>query len=99
MVTIMRKFKKLYVGLRKNGASYYEAKILVRSFINGNIDKFRAFGGKVVKIYHPSTGRYTTDFDYKGFRFEKAHREYLIQKLILNRGLDPHTIGVSAKVE
>lgn len=93
---IQRKYQHLYKALRQRGASYYEAKILVKSFVNGNIDKFKAFGGKVVRIYHPSTGRYTTDFvAYNGYRLKKAHREYLIQKLILNRGLDPHTIGVS----
>ena len=94
---IQRNYKHLFKSLRKKGTSYYEAKILVKTFLNGNVEKFKAFGGKIVKIYHPS-GRYTTDFDYKGFRFKKARREYLIQKLI-NRGLEQNTIGVSAKVE
>lgn len=96
---IQRNFKHLFKSLRQRGASYYEGKILVKSFINGNIEKFRAFGGKVVKIYHPSTGRYTTDFDWRGFRFHKARKEYLTKKLFLDRGLDPHTFGVSAKVD
>jgi len=96
---IQRNYKHLFKSLRQRGASYYEGKVLVKAFVNGNVDKFKAFGGSFVKIYHPSTGRYTTDFAYKGLRFKKSHREYLIQKLILNRGLDPHTIGVSAKVD
>ncbi len=85
---VMRNYKQVYKALRKKGASYYEAKILIKSFINGNVERFKSFGGKVVKIYRPSSGRYTTDYDWKGFRFKKAQREYLMTKLILMRGLE-----------
>lgn len=66
--------------LLERGASYYEAKILVKAFINGNVEKFKAFGGKVSELYCPSEDRWKTNYVFRGASLKKEMKRYLIEK-------------------
>ena len=76
----IRKFKKSYKALRKKGASYYEAKILVKAFINGNVDKFKTFGGTVSEVYYPLEDRWKTNYSFRGYSLRRGRKKYLIEK-------------------
>lgn len=62
-----RYYKNAYKALRKRGASYYEAKCLIKAYISSNEEKFEKFGGCVVVEYDTIKEEYDFEWSYKDY--------------------------------